>query len=198
MTRERKTSILALIMICIVCLFLAGCVTKRKVMTETASSIMETSKMEQEKDTTIVETHDTTKVSQRLVPIEVEIPAASKERTTTDTTSVLETDLYKSTATWSNGKLKHTLEAKPGAKVKGQTAVSDTTRTSTKNEKSKNTRNTSTDSKSQQKDTQEVKTTTKQASWSEWLTTGIIIGTTATIAIIWRWRKRKRTKTQQA
>mgnify|MGYP000479003968 CR=1 FL=1 len=198
MTRERKTSILALIMICIVCLFLAGCVTKRKVMTETASSIMETSKMEQEKDTTIVETHDTTKVSQRLVPIEVEIPAANKERTTTDTTSVLETDLYKSTATWSNGKLKHTLEAKPGAKVKGQTAVSDTTRTSTKNEKSKNTRNTSTDSKSQQKDTQEVKTTTKQASWSEWLTTGIIIGTTATIAIIWRWRKRKRTKTQQA
>lgn len=198
MTRERKTSILALIMICIVCLFLAGCVTKRKVMTETASSIMETSKMEQEKDTTIVETHDTTKVSQRLVPIEVEIPAASKERITTDTTSVLETDLYKSTATWSNGKLKHTLEAKPGAKVKGQTAVSDTTRTSTKNEKSKNTRNTSTDSKSQQKDTQEVKTTTKQASWSEWLTTGIIIGTTATIAIIWRWRKRKRTKTQQA
>ena len=198
MTRERKTSILALIMICIVCLFLAGCVTKRKVMTETASSIMETSKMEQEKDTTITETHDTTKITQRLVPVEVAIPPAMMERTTTDTTSVLETDLYKSTATWSNGKLKHTLEAKPGAKVKGQTAVSDTTRTSTKNEKSKNTRNTSTDSKSQQKDTQEVKTTTKQASWSEWLTTGIIIGTTATIAIIWRWRKRKRTKTQQA
>ena len=198
MTRERKTSILALIMICIVCLFLAGCVTKRKVMTETASSIMETSKMEQEKDTTITETHDTTKITQRLVPVEVAIPPAMMERTTTDTTSVLETDLYKSTATWSNGKLKHTLEAKPGAKVKGQTAVSDTTRTSTKNEKSKNTRNTSTDSKSHQKDTQEVKTTTKQASWSEWLTTGIIIGTTATIAIIWRWRKRKRTKTQQA
>ena len=198
MTRERKTSILALIMICIVCLFLAGCVTKRKVMTETASSIMETSKMEQEKDTTITETHDTTKITQRLVPVEVAIPPAMMERTTNDTTSVLETDLFKSTATWSNGKLKHTLEAKPGAKVKGQTAVSDTTRTSTKNEKSKNTRNTSTNSKSQQKDTQEVKTTTKQASWSEWLTTGIIIGTTATIAIIWRWSKRKRTKTQQA
>lgn len=198
MTRERKTSILALIMICIVCLFLAGCVTKRKVMTETASSIMETSKTEQEKDTTITETHDTTKITQRLVPVEVAIPTAMMERTTNDTTSVLETDLFKSTATWSNGKLKHTLEAKPGAKVKGQTAVSDTTRTSTKNEKSKNTRNTSTDSKSQQKDTQEVKTTTKKASWSEWLTTGIIIGTTATIAIIWRWKKRKRTKTQQA
>lgn len=198
MTRERKTSILALIMICIVCLFLAGCATKRKAMAETTAKEESSSKVEQEKYTNIVETHDTTKVSQRLVPIEVEIPAASKERTTTDTTSVLETDLYKSTATWSNGKLKHTLEAKPGAKVKGQTAVSDTTRTSTKNEKSKNTRNTSTDSKSQQKDTQEVKTTTKQDSWSEWLTTGIIIGTTATIAIIWRWKKRKRTKTQQA
>lgn len=198
MTKERKTNLIALIMVCIVCILAAGCATKRKAMAETTAKEESSSNVEQEKDTTIVETHDTTKVSQRLVPIEVEIPAASKERTTTDTTSVLETDLYKSTATWSNGKLKHTLEAKTGAKVKGQTAVSDTTRTSTKNEKSKNTRNTSTDSKSQQKDTQEVKTTTKQASWIEWLTTGIIIGTTATIAIIWRWRKRKRTKTQQA
>lgn len=198
MTRERKTSILALIMICIVCLFLAGCVTKRKVMKETASSIMETSKMEQEKDTTITETHDTTKITQRLVPVEVAIPPAMMERTTNDTTSVLETDLFKSTATWSNGKLTHTLEVKPGAKVKGQAAVTDTTKSSSKNTTSKNTRDSSTDSKSKQKDTQEVKTTTKQASWSEWLTTGIIIGTTATIAIIWRWRKRKRTKTQQA
>lgn len=199
MTRERKTSILALIMVCIACL-LAGCATKRQATTtETTTRQESNSKVEQEKDTTIIETHDTTKVSQRLVPFEVEIPAASRERTTTDTTSVLETDLYKSTATWSNGKLTHTLEAKPGAKVKGQTAVTDTTRASIQSEKSKNTRNSSTDSKSQQKDTQqEAKTTTKHASWSAWLTAGIIIGTTATIAIIWRWRKRKRAKTQQA
>lgn len=194
MTKERKTNLLALIMVCIVCLLAAGCATKRKAMAETTAKEESSSKVEQEKDTTIVETHDTTKVSQRLVPIEVEIPAASKERTTTDTTSVLETDLYKSTATWSNGKLTHTLEAKPGAKVKGQIAVTDTTKVSTKSEKSKNTRNTSTDSKSQQ----EAKTTKRAASWSTWLTAGIVIGTTVTISIIWRWRKRKRAKTQQA
>lgn len=200
MTREKKTSILALIMICIVCLLMAGCATKKKVMaTETTTQQESNSKVEQEKDTTIIETHDTTKVSQRLVPFEVEIPAASKERTTTDTTSVLETDLYKSTATWSNGVLTHTLEAKPGAKVKGQTAVTDTTKVSTKKEKSKKTRNSSTDSKSKQKDTQqEDKTTTKQASWDAWLTAGIIIGIAATTAIIWQWKKRKRAKKQQA
>lgn len=197
MTKERKTNLLALIMICIVCLFLAGCVTKRKVMTETASSIMETSKMEQEKDTTITETHDTTKITQRLVPVEVAIPPAMMERTTNDTTSVLETDLFKSTATWSNGKLTHTLEVKPGAKVKGQTAVTDTTKISKKSSSTKNTRNSSSDSKNSQKDTQQT-TKTTQASWYIWLGSGIIIGIGATIAIIWRWKKRKRTKTQQA
>lgn len=195
MTRERKTSILALIMICIVCLFLAGCVTKRKVMTETASSIMETSKMEQEKDTTITETHDTTNITQRLVPVEVAIPPAMMERTTNDTTSVLETDLFKSTATWSNGKLTHTLEVKPGAKVKGQTAVTDTTKSSSKNTTSKNTRDSSTDSKSKLNDTKKEAKTTTQASWSTWQTEGIIIGVATTIAIIWRWRKRRQAKT---
>lgn len=195
MTRERKTSIGILILICIVCL-LAGCATKRKAMTETATKL-ETSKVEQEKDTTITETHDTTKITQRLVPIEVEIPAASKERITKDTTSVLETDLYKSTATWSNGVLTHTLESKPGAKVKGEAAVTDTTKSSSKNQVNKNTRNSSTDSKNQQKDTQQETKTSQQASWSAWLTAGIIIGTTATIAIIWRWRKRRLQKQQQ-
>lgn len=195
MTRERKTSIGILIMICIVCL-LAGCATKKKAMTETATKL-ETAKVEQEKDTTITETHDTTKITQRLVPIEVEIPAASKERITKDTTSVLETDLYKSTATWSNGQLHHTLEAKPGAKVKGETTVTDTTKSSSKNQVNKNTRNSSSDSKNQQKDTQQETKTTQQASWSAWLTAGIIIGTTATIAIIWRWKKRRQQKQQQ-
>lgn len=183
-------------MLCIGCFLAAGCATKRKAMTEETTTKQESnSKVEQEKDTTIIETHDTTKVSQRIVPIEVEIPAECKERITTDTTSVLETDLYKSTATWSNGKLTHTLEAKPGAKVKGQAAVTDTTKTSSKKEKSKSTRNSSTDSKSQQNDTKQEAKTTKQASWSAWLTAGIIIGIAATTAIIWRWRKRKRAKT---
>lgn len=193
MTREKKTSILALIMICLAMLLMAGCATKRKAMTETTTQ-QENTKVEQEKDTAIIETHDTTKLTQRIVPVEVEIPAASKERITNDTTSVLETDLYKSTATWSNGKLTHTLEAKPGAKVKGQTAVTDTTKTSTKKEKSKNTRNSSTDSKSKQNDTQQETKTTTEGSWSGWLTAGIIIGAAATIAIIWRLRKRKRGK----
>lgn len=196
MTRERKTSILALIMICIVCLFLAGCVTKRKVMTETVTSSMETSKVEQEKDTTSTETHDTTKITQRLVPVEVAIPPAMMERTTNDTTSVLETDLFKSTATWSNGKLTHTLEVKPGAKVKGQIAVTDTTKSCSKKTIAKNTRNSSTDSKSKQNDTKKETKTTTPASWAGWLTAGIIIGVAATTAIIWRWRKRRQDKTQ--
>ena len=45
MTKERKTSILALIIICIACL-LAGCATKKKAMTETATE-QETTKVEQ-------------------------------------------------------------------------------------------------------------------------------------------------------
>lgn len=188
MTRERKTSICILIMICIVCL-LAGCATKRKAMTETVTKL-ETSKMEQEKDTTITETHDTTKITQRLVPIEVEIPAASKERITKDTTSVLETDLYKSTATWSNGQLHHTLEAKPRAKVKGEAAVTDTTKSSSKNQVNKNTRNSSSDSKNQQDNTKEVTKTDTTPSWAGWLTAGVIIGIAATLAILYRYRKR--------
>ena len=195
MTKERKTSILALIIICIACL-LAGCATKKKAMTETATE-QETTKVEQVKDTAITETHDTTRITQKLVPVEIAVPEAKLERTTKDTTSVLETDLYRSTATWANGVLTHTLEAKPGAKLKGQATATDTTKISKKSSSTKNTRNSSSDSKNSQKDTQQT-TKTTQASWSEWLTTGIIIGTTATIAIIWRWKKRKRTKTQQA
>lgn len=191
MTKERKTSILALIIICITCL-LAGCATKKKAMTETATE-QETTKVEQVKDTAITETHDTTRITQKLVPVEIAVPEAKLERTTKDTTSVLETDLYKSTATWANGVLTHTLEAKPGAKLKGQTAVTDTTKVSTKSEKSKNTRNSSSDSKNSQKDTQQ-ETKTTQASWDIRLGAGIIIGIGATIAIIWIWRKRKKPK----
>lgn len=176
MTKERKTSILALIIICIACL-LAGCATK----------------VEQVKDTAITETHDTTRITQKLVPVEIAVPEAKLERTTTDTTSVLETDLYKSTATWANGVLTHTLEAKPGAKLKGQATATDTTKISKKSSSTKNTRNSSSDSKNSQKDTQQT-TKTTQASWDIWLGAGIIIGIGATTAIIWIWRKRKKPK----
>lgn len=189
MTRERKTSICILIMICIVCL-LAGCATKRKAMTETVTKL-ETSKMEQVKDTAITETHDTTRITQKLVPVEIAVPEAKLERTTKDTTSVLETDLYRSTATWANGVLTHTLETKPGAKLKGQATATDTTKISKKSSSTKNTRNSSSDSRNSQKDTQQT-TKTTQASWDIWLGAGIIIGIGATIAIIWIWRKRKK------
>lgn len=189
MTKERKTSILALIIICITCL-LAGCATKKKTMTETATE-QETTKVEQVKDTAITETHDTTRITQKLVPVEIAVPEAKLERTTKDTTSVLETDLYRSTATWANGVLTHTLEAKPGAKLKGQATATDTTKISKKSSFTKNTRNSSSDSKNSQKDTQKTAKTT-QASWDIWLGAGIIIGIGATIAIIWIWRKRKK------
>ena len=188
MTRERKTSICILLIITIAML-LAGCATKRKAMTETTDT-SETTKVEREKDTTIIETHDTTKITQRLVPVEVEIPAASKERTTHDTTSVLETDLYKSTASWKDGVLHHTLEAKSGAKVKGTAAVRDTTKSSSARNENKKTRNSSTDSKNQQDNTKEVTKTETTPSWAGWLTAGIIIGIAATLAILYRYRKR--------
>jgi hypothetical protein len=188
MTRERKTSICILLIITIAML-LAGCATKRKAMTETTDT-SETTKVEREKDTTIIETHDTTKITQRLVPVEVEIPAASKERTTHDTTSVLETDLYKSTASWKDGVLHHTLEAKSGAKVKGTAAVRDTTKSSSTRNENKKTRNSSTDSKNQQDNTKEVTKTETTPSWAGWLTAGIIIGIAATLAILYRYRKR--------
>ena len=193
MTKERKTNLLALIMVCIVCILAAGCATKRKAMAETTAKEESSSKVEQEKDTTIVETHDTTKVSQRIVPVEIAVPEAKLERTTKDTTSVLETDLYRSTATWANGVLTHTLEAKPGAKLKGQATATDTTKISKKSSSTKNTRNSSSDSKNSQKDTQQT-TKTTQASWDIWLGAGIIIGIGATTAIIWIWRKRKKPK----
>lgn len=191
MTKERKTSILALIIICITCL-LVGCATKKKAMTETATE-QETTKVEQVKDTAITETHDTTRITQKLVPVEISVPEAKLERTTKDTTSVLETDLYRSTATWANGVLTHTLEAKPGAKLKGQATATDTTKISKKSSSTKNTRNSSTDSKNSKKDTKQT-TKTTQASWDFWLGVGIIIGICATIAIIWIWRKRNKQK----
>lgn len=191
MTKERKTSILALIIICITCL-LAECATKKKAMTETATE-QETTKVEQVKDTAITETYDTTRITQKLVPVEIAVPEAKLERTTKDTTSVLETDLYRSTATWANGVLTHTLEAKPGAKLKGQATATDTTKISKKSSSTKNSRNSSTDSRNSQKDTQQT-TKTTQASWDIWLGAGIIIGIGATIAIIWIWRKRKKPK----
>lgn len=175
MTKERKTSILALIIICIACLLAAGCATKKKAMTETATE------------------QETTRITQKLVPVEIAVPEAKLERTTKDTTSVLETDLYRSTATWANGVLTHTLEAKPGAKLKGKATATDTTKISKKSSSTKNSRNSSTDSRNSQKDTQQT-TKTTQASWDIRLGAGIIIGIGATIAIIWIWRKRKKPK----
>lgn len=192
MTKERKTSIFAMIIICISCILSAGCATKKKSMTETETE-QETTKMEQVKDTAITETHYTTRITQKMVPVEIAVPEANLERTTKDTTSVLETELYRSTATWANGVLTHTLEAKPGAKLKGQATATDTTKISKKSSSTKNTRSSSSDSKNSQKDTKQ-ETNTTQASWNIWLGSGIIIGIGATIAIIWIWRKRKNPK----
>ena len=192
MTKERKTSIFAMIIICISCILSEGCATKKKSMTETETE-QETTKMEQVKDTAITETHDTTRITQKMVPVEIAVPEAKLERTTKDTTSVLETELYRSTATWANGVLTHTLEAKPGAKLKGQATATDTTKISKNSSSTKNTRNSSSDLKNSQKDTQQT-TKTTQASWDIWLGAGIIIGIGATTAINRIWRKRKKPK----
>lgn len=80
-------------------------------------------------DTLVVETHDTLKVTQRPVTVNVPLPETHLERTTRDTTSTLENTLYRSTASLRDGMLYHTLETLPEATVTGQATLADTTRT---------------------------------------------------------------------
>lgn len=189
MTKKRRTDICILIIITIAML-MVGCATKKKTVTDTATN-SETTKVEQVNDSTIVETHDTTKITQRLVPTEVDVPAAHMERTTNDTTSVLETDLYKSMASWKDGILHHTLDAKPGAKVKGKVVVTDTTKSSSRKNEIKSTSNNSTNSKKLHEATQKTAKTDTPPGKMKWLAADIIIGIAIAIFIIWRYRKRR-------
>lgn len=82
---------------------------------------------------TLVKEQTNTETTARNVEVEVKLPQENRWRETYDTTSVLETELYSSTATWTNGKLTHTLKVKPGAAVRGTTTVTDTKQTTMTN-----------------------------------------------------------------
>ena len=73
--------------------------------------------------------HDSIIIQDRYVPVEIPIPASSQIVDLLldhDSTSVLEDDLYRSTARVSGGRLQHTLRSKPEAKIAAPVIVHDT------------------------------------------------------------------------
>ena len=72
------------------------------------------------RDTLRVVSHDTVKITGRLVPVSLPLPEYYKQQVTRDTSSVLE-----------NGMLIHTLENLPGAAIEGMAVVHDTIRITT-------------------------------------------------------------------
>lgn len=141
------TRLLALIL---AALLMTACATK-KVTTEAIKTT--TKELVVKQDTTQVETTTTTTINQRLVEVEIPLPQTNLQTTTHDTTSTLEDDYYISTASVKDRILRHTLQSKPPAKLKGSVLVNDTTR-----EKTIDTKQVS----NQQQDKQQDNDTTKE------------------------------------
>lgn len=220
-------------------LMFTACVTTRKTQTDSTATEVETMErventmrtdtanvVEQrvatnnksEKTTSEVLQTDTTRITQRIIDVEVELPQANIQRETPDTTSVLETDLYKSMATWSNGKLTHTLISKPNVKVKGKAVATDTTsasrhsanyRQETNNsesdslihhsDKSSTTESKERSDKQQARTTNEVTTIERITTTKRCLLSGVaIVATIAAAAfIIYRYRRRRTEQMQE-
>ncbi len=83
------------------------------------------------RDTLRIVSHDTVKITERLVPVSLPLPEYYKQQVTRDTSSVLENGLYRSVASLHDGMLTHTLENLPGAAIEGMAAVHDTIRITT-------------------------------------------------------------------
>lgn len=83
------------------------------------------------RDTLRIVSHDTVKITGRLVPVSLPLPEFYKQQVTHDTSSVLENGLYRSMASFHDGMLTHTLESLPGAVIEGKAAVHDTIRITT-------------------------------------------------------------------
>ena len=84
-------------------------------------------------DTTFV-TRDSIIIRDRIVPVEVAIPVSSQTISlplTSDTTSVLQDDLYMSFASVRDGYLHHSLISKAGAILTAHVETHDTTKTQT-------------------------------------------------------------------
>ena len=83
------------------------------------------------RDTFRIVSHDTVKITGRLVPVSLPLPEYYKQKVTRDTSSVLENGLYRSVASLHDGMLTHTLESLQGAAIEGKAAVHDTIRITT-------------------------------------------------------------------
>ena len=235
MNTNRLLTSLAMLM---ALLMFTACVTTRKTQTDSTATELETMErventmrtdtanvVEQrvatnnksEKTTSEVLQTDTTRITQRIIDVEVDLPQANIQRETPDTTSVLETDLYKSIATWSNGKLTHSLISKPNVKVKGKAVATDTTSASRHSANYKQeTYNSESDSLIHQTDTKSTETketsdkqqakTTNEVTTIETITTTkrcLLPGVASVAAIalaayiIYRYRRRRTEQMQE-
>lgn len=160
--KELKTLLIFVLLLFALAL-IAGCSTQKEI-TEQRTEITKTGTKLTKKDSvtatktnsvlqheaTNTTTNTTTVVTPRKVQTQVELPQESRESTTTfvtpqsgitkDTTMTLETKYYKSTVSWHNGRMTHTLETKPGATLPVTVQVADTTRTTTTKETANRTR----------------------------------------------------------
>ena len=110
----------------IVIVFVLGLVCGCKSVKEVKETITLT-------DTTFV-TRDSIIIRDRIVPVEVAIPVSSQTISlplTSDTTSVLQDDLYMSFASVRDGYLHHSLISKAGARLTAHVETHDTTKTQT-------------------------------------------------------------------
>ena len=125
-----KNTIEAIIITCLA-MIMAGCGTTRQSITkQTATEDAQTNVYRTDTvllhDTTSVRQSSRTEVIQKDTTVQIELPQIQIERETMDTTSIIDTPYFTSIATWSGGKLTHTLKTKPGASIKAKVRVTDT------------------------------------------------------------------------
>lgn len=88
---------------------------------------------------TVYHTHDSIIVKERSVPVRVEIPVEKLVKVTPkDTTSVIKSRFYKSTAWIEGGLLHHELETLPDVTLETTAKVADTTKISNSNQTIRN------------------------------------------------------------
>ena len=121
----------AIITTCLAMMIMAGCGTTRQSITrQTATEDAQTNVYRTDTvllhNTTSVRKSSRTEVIQKDTTVQIELPQIQIERETMDTTSIIDTPYFTSKATWSGGKLTHTLMTKPGASIKAKVRVTDT------------------------------------------------------------------------
>lgn len=169
-----------------------GCHTPRKTVKESQNHIRADTTKTEASETTASEVVETTIIKERPTEVELPVPQAHLERETSDTTSTLQTDIYRSTATVKDGKLHHTLESLPGATIKGQATVADTTKLKTQNTLQKSEK-TSTHN-TIQSDTKEQLTQKTIIKWPWWAYTVIAAATAALLYFIHRATRRRKNR----